>query len=306
MQCPNCKNKLAIEPHAARCEPCATTYPEVSGIWCLLPRDMPAWKRDEAYYHTEFEHDPAEVHQLDRFRNRFAHALVHDAIGRLPKGSRVLEVGEGIGRDTAVLAEDGYQVMETDISLGALKQSRKTTSRVEVKYVAADGDVLPFGDGAFDAVFLIAALHHLPDPITCVREMARVARPGGLVIAGVEPNRTWHALIRAARPLLCAATDTALHGGSTADEALTGFKKSDLLHAFASCGIAVEAVHPVWFATGFLHYGIEFAYRGLGLHRRIKTPDWLDKIFLAFDRAIFSVPGLDRLAWHWTVIGKKL
>lgn len=272
----------------------------------MLPKNLPQWKRDEAHYHTEFRDDPVEVHQLDRLRNRWAHGLVHDAIMALSRGSKILEVGAGIGRDTAVVAEEGMRVVETDISLGALMQSRQITGRAEVEYVAADADALPFRDASFDGAFMIAALHHVPDPSVAIRDIARVVRPGGVVAVGVEPNRTWHALVKCFRPLLCRASKTAAHGGSVADEKLTGFRKADLVSFFESSGIRVERVMPVWFLTGFMHYALEFLFRALRLRRRLHTPDWMDLFVLRLDRVIFLVPGLNRLCWHWTVIGKKV
>lgn len=305
MRCPNCKEPLTLLRNESPCDRCAISFPVIHGVWCLLPKDMPAWKRDEAHYHTEFRDDPVEVHQLDRLRNRWAHGLVHDAILALPRGSKILEVGAGIGRDTAVIAEEGMVVTETDISLGALRASQGVTGRAEVAYVAADADALPFQDASFDGAFMIAALHHVPDPSIAIREISRVVRPGGVVAVGIEPNHTWHALVKCFRPMLCRASGTAAHGGSVADEELAGFRKYDLMRLFASAGIRVDRIVPVWFLAGCMHYGLEFLFRTLRLHHRIRTPDWVDRLTLVADRAIFSLPFGDRLAWHWTIIGKK-
>ena len=49
--------------------------------------------------------------------------------------------------------------------------------------VQADGEHLPFADGTFDIVYCVATLHHALDLPRMVRELARVARPGGLVAA---------------------------------------------------------------------------------------------------------------------------
>jgi len=53
--------------------------------------------------------------------------------------------------------------------------------------VAGDGQRLPFCAGAFDAVFSINVLEHVPEPAAVLRESARVLRPGGLFLA-VTPN----------------------------------------------------------------------------------------------------------------------
>jgi SAM-dependent methyltransferase len=55
---------------------------------------------------------------------------------------------------------------------------------------ACDG--LPFPDGAFDVAFLAAVLGEVPDKVTCIRSLARVLRPGGLLVlveAFPDPDR---------------------------------------------------------------------------------------------------------------------
>lgn len=48
--------------------------------------------------------------------------------------------------------------------------------------VRADGARLPFRSASFDTVSLVAALNHIPDRQACMREVARVLRPGGRVL----------------------------------------------------------------------------------------------------------------------------
>lgn len=45
-----------------------------------------------------------------------------------------------------------------------------------------DGNRLPFGDASFDTVISIQVLEHTPRPQPLLHEMARVLRPGGLLI----------------------------------------------------------------------------------------------------------------------------
>ena len=63
-----------------------------------------------------------------------------------------------------------------------------------LQLAGADVARLPFTTGAFDATFCVAVLQHVNDVPTAVRELARVTRPGGRVLA-VEPDnaaRYWY------------------------------------------------------------------------------------------------------------------
>lgn len=63
----------------------------------------------------------------------------------------------------------------------------------------ADAHALPFDDASFDAVVSFQVLEHVRDPGACVREFARVLRPGGAVVltapgvwpAHEEPHDYW-------------------------------------------------------------------------------------------------------------------
>lgn len=48
-----------------------------------------------------------------------------------------------------------------------------------------DGDVLPFANDSFDAVISVSVLEHTPTPYQLFREMARVLKPGGIMIQHV-------------------------------------------------------------------------------------------------------------------------
>lgn len=60
--------------------------------------------------------------------------------------------------------------------------------------VFADGNHLPFGDATVDTVLATEVLEHLPDPRRCVREMARVLKPGGRLLLTVPFQQPLHEL----------------------------------------------------------------------------------------------------------------
>lgn len=82
--------------------------------------------------------------------------------------ARVLVVGAG---DTRFGTDADANLVYTDVALAPDTQ------------LIADCHDIPFANGTFDAVFAIAVLEHVADPLRCVAEMQRVLVPGGLVYA---------------------------------------------------------------------------------------------------------------------------
>src|SRR5262245_46487597 len=104
-------------------------------------------------------------------------------------GSSVLEVCCGSGLMTEDLARLGARVTGTDVSTGALARARDRAQRYgfQAGFHAAAAEELPFRDRSFDVVAVHDGLHHLEEPARAIREMARVARQGVLIL---EPART--------------------------------------------------------------------------------------------------------------------
>lgn len=103
-------------------------------------------------------------------------------VPELRPGLSLLDVGCGPGTitaDLAALVAPGL-VVGVDAAEAVLDEARAhgvTNARFEV----ADAYALPFADDSFDVVHAHQLLQHLTDPVAALREMRRVARPGGLV-----------------------------------------------------------------------------------------------------------------------------
>jgi SAM-dependent methyltransferase len=75
-----------------------------------------------------------------------------------------------------------------DVSRTALEIARGLG--LEVRQID-DAAELPFDDGSFDAALCLEAFEHLFAPHECAREIARVLRPGGRLIATVPNAANW-------------------------------------------------------------------------------------------------------------------
>lgn len=53
-------------------------------------------------------------------------------------------------------------------------------------------DALPVADASFDVVLCLQVLEHVPDPAAAVRELRRVVRPGGRVLASTHGVYPYH------------------------------------------------------------------------------------------------------------------
>lgn len=118
-----------------------------------------------------------------------------DELGRLPAGSRVLDVpcGGGValrglrpGQDVSYVAADIAPAMLERTMRAA--RARGLDDLVEPQ--VADVGELPFDDDSFDAVVSFTGLHCFPDPARAVVEMVRVLRPGGLLLGSAVLNDT--------------------------------------------------------------------------------------------------------------------
>ena len=96
--------------------------------------------------------------------------------------ARVLEVGCGTGpvsRDIATREGVGH-VVGVDPSPAFIARARELAgAQSNVAFQTADGRSLPFDGASFDAVVFHTTLCHVPEPELCLREAARVLRPGG-------------------------------------------------------------------------------------------------------------------------------
>ncbi len=130
------------------------------------------------------------MNDLERKRQDDHHRIRHMlAFAKLPADYRILDIGTGIGLLPLLLSEDGAkQIVGIDISpemlelAEYLRLSRGGEAAARVTFRLAPAHALPFRDESFDAVTCRLVLNHVRRPERIVREIARVLRPGGVLI----------------------------------------------------------------------------------------------------------------------------
>jgi SAM-dependent methyltransferase len=101
---------------------------------------------------------------------------------QLPADARVLDVGCGAGTYVRLLAARGHRAVGVDYSLPTLGRALDADGNAHGRYLAGDAYTLPFPGAMFDLVVSIGVLQALATPERVLGELARVAKPGGVLV----------------------------------------------------------------------------------------------------------------------------
>jgi demethylmenaquinone methyltransferase / 2-methoxy-6-polyprenyl-1,4-benzoquinol methylase len=102
-------------------------------------------------------------------------------------GDRVLDCATGTG-DLAIefkktVGHEGY-VLGTDFckEMIDLAPAKADKQKLVVEFEVADAMNLPYDENSFDIASIAFGIRNVDDPIGCLRELARVVKPGGRVV----------------------------------------------------------------------------------------------------------------------------
>lgn len=113
--------------------------------------------------------------ELHRSPYRFAAAYCED--------KEVLDVGCSHGYGTAVLAQRAGYAVGFDLYPEVVADAERRFGHERLRFLAHDAnEPFPFADESFDVVFSSEVIEHVREQDRCAAEMARVLRPGGLLI----------------------------------------------------------------------------------------------------------------------------
>lgn len=188
------------------CTSCTAAYTIDDGIPTLRERsDEPTEDVRAFYTHAPFPGYPPNesLSGLRRKAERSELARLLDAA--IPGDATVLEVGCGTGQMSVFLARADRLVIGADLTRASLALGREASLRHDVagvRFVETDLRKPGLREGAFDVVYSSGVLHHTPDPRASFASIARLAKPGGIVIVGLYntyariPHRLRRALSR--------------------------------------------------------------------------------------------------------------
>lgn len=112
-----------------------------------------------------------------------SYAFLYRRIPKLIRGKEVLELATGPGLLAKRIAPVTKRMLATDYSEGMIAEAKKGACPKNLRFEVADALSLPYADASFDAVIIVNALHLLPEPERALREIARVLKPDGILIA---------------------------------------------------------------------------------------------------------------------------
>src|SRR5262245_8976625 len=107
----------------------------------------------------------------------------------IPADASILDLGCGTGQMSLYLARAERRVIGADLTRASLQLAAAAARRFglesHVTFVETDLQRPALRKGAFDVVYASGVLHHTPDPRASFARVARLARPGGVIVLGL-------------------------------------------------------------------------------------------------------------------------
>ena len=147
----------------------------------------------------------APIYKRAMQADRQIYDFMYQRIPEIIRDKDVLEIATGPGLLAKHVAPAAKRMIATDYSDGMIAEAKKGAYPSNLHFEKADATALPYEDDSFDAVLIANALHIIPQPEQALREIDRVLRPDGILIApnfvehkGTLLSRIWSGILRIA------------------------------------------------------------------------------------------------------------
>jgi len=310
--CINCREKLIPAENAYVCPKCDQRFDLKEGV-PVFWNSADNFKKSEA----EFYGQEAKAPSLASLQRNFYRSTAYDrelyqmTFDHLRPQSLILSLGGGDGRHGLELLRAGHSVLESDLApdsaIVAGKNFRESKIAGDWAVAAIDAEDIPFAPDTFDAVYICAALHQIPDQKAVAAGIRSCLKPSGKLILASEPASWFYKVLR---PLAKALGIRAGQLGqqSVGDEANRGLSYWDIAAFLKDCGVRQAVIRPKYYLTGALYQATEALYRLMspGTREKISIRQWEVALLTKLDQIIEYIPILRRYPFLWIAVGEKI
>jgi SAM-dependent methyltransferase len=309
--CTRCGAPLSSSVSAYRCFPCDRLFPVENSIPRFWDGDD-EFKLNEADFYGRESENPSLASLVRNFYRSTGYDRKHAELDTrfLRPEDVVLSLGGGDGRHGLDLCTAGHIVLESDLAVGSARVAGRNFAAANVDrpwaVAAIDAEDIPFAPATFDAVYICAALHQMPNRNKVAAGIKRVLKPGGHLIIISEPASWFYKVLRPLAQTLGIRSGQ-LDRSSVGDEANRGLSRRDLESFVAQCGADLVLVKPKYYLAGLLYQATEAAYRLLpgSLNPKLSIRQWEMETLTWCDHLIKHLPGIREYPFFWSAIGRK-
>ena len=133
--------------------------------------------------HKNFWDRNAGLYNRFMRKDRAAYEKMYELIRPVVKAETVLELATGTGLIAKNIVKSANHIEATDASAEMITEAKRDNSSAELHFSVQDMFCLPYADKSFDVVIVSNALHIVPQPEKALREIRRVLKDDGVLIA---------------------------------------------------------------------------------------------------------------------------